>query len=365
MDIKQEIDRVLDAPSCYPEYERKSRELRERELYDWYEHYQEINICYNLYGMDTVVSAPVDEWLDRGLFRKQRHDVNGKYYPYGSKFPYDYTLLMRDKQAFEMFMRSVYGTRGVYCRSLAVIENRRLSRCAEDGARTEMPASEFARAHEGERLVIKNTFGFGGSDIAVVTVEDGQFRFRERLWAPEELIGTLCPLNSVWLVQPFIIQHEAMSRLNPTSVNTMRVVTYHTGERAVLANAVLRIGKQGSSVDNIDLGGCVAGLDADGVIDGYQFNKLDRSRTVCPHAGKQIPFFREAMELALNTHRHIPQLFTVGWDLVITPDGPLILEGNDGWDPHSIQVPPGHAQRRLWNTLLDERTRFFEALTQQ
>ena len=70
--------------------------------------------------------------------------------------------------------------------------------------------------------------------------------------------------------------------------------------------------------------------------------------------------FADSVALAKEAHSCIPQLFTVGWDIVVTPDGPRILEGNDGWDPYLSQTPQGNAQRRIWNTCLQERQRFIE-----
>ena len=85
------------------------------------------------------------------------------------------------------------------------------------------------------------------------------------------------------------------------------------------------------------------------------FSYVEKMRYTCPFAGKVIPFFEESISLAMEAHKHVPQLFTIGWDIVTTPDGPLLLEGNDGWDPYLSQAPEGNAQRRIWDELLGER----------
>lgn len=77
---KLKIENILDAPTCYPEKQRKSRKQRYTDLVYWYEKYNDVNEVYNLWGMDCADAAPIDEWLDRGLFRKQRHDVNAFFY---------------------------------------------------------------------------------------------------------------------------------------------------------------------------------------------------------------------------------------------------------------------------------------------
>ena len=119
--IKRQIDLILDSPCLFLDKSRKSREQRECELVYWYEKYNEVNEVYNFYGMDCIDSAPIDEWLDRGLFRKQRHDINASFYPNGSKFPVDYTVIMRDKRMFEGFCESVLGYANKYSPSIGLV----------------------------------------------------------------------------------------------------------------------------------------------------------------------------------------------------------------------------------------------------
>jgi hypothetical protein len=48
--------------------------------------------------------------------------------------------------------------------------------------------------------------------------------------------------------------------------------------------------------------------------------------------GFQIPYFREAVELVSQLHRHLRGVHSIGWDVAITPTGPTIIEGNDDWE---------------------------------
>ena len=42
-DILKKIEEIVDAPGCYPESARKPRDLRLREMTDWYDKYNEVN----------------------------------------------------------------------------------------------------------------------------------------------------------------------------------------------------------------------------------------------------------------------------------------------------------------------------------
>jgi hypothetical protein len=56
--------------------------------------------------------------------------------------------------------------------------------------------------------------------------------------------------------------------------------------------------------------------------------------------GFQIPFFNESMKLACNLQSYLYGIHSVGWDIAITPNGPMFIEGNDDWEggiPMSIE----------------------------
>ncbi len=46
-----------------------------------------------------------------------------------------------------------------------------------------------------------------------------------------------------------------------------------------------------------------------------------------------IPYWTEACQLVLRSARLVLPIRTVGWDIAITPDGPMVLEGNIWWNP--------------------------------
>lgn len=348
------IEKVLDEPSCYPEFQRKSRDARKAELIDWYEKYGEVNICYNLYGMDRTCAVPNDQYLDRGLFRKQRHDVNARFFPAGSKFPYDYTLLMRDKLSFEFFMQSVFGQRGPFCASIAFLIGGKLYDNTDQGL-LPMTVGQLSDKLEGKKVVFKQSFGCSGDDIRIVSFRNGSIFEKGVRFGADAFIKSLSAPNESWLIQDYLCQHEFLKKINASSVNTMRILTFHTGEEVYVGNAVLRYGRNGSVIDNADNGGMMTGIDAEGFLSPYAFSFIEKKRCASSFAGMQLPFFKEAKELVRRAHGFLPGLFTIGWDVVFCPDGPIILEGNDGWDPYLSQVPAGLPLRETWEHYLNMR----------
>ena len=55
-------------------------------------------------------------------------------------------------------------------------------------------------------------------------------------------------------------------------------------------------------------------------------------------AGRQLPYWAETLALAEAAHRAFPSVSRVGWDLAITTNGPLLIEGNDDMGVESLQT---------------------------
>ena len=56
--------------------------------------------------------------------------------------------------------------------------------------------------------------------------------------------------------------------------------------------------------------------------------------------GATIPHWGQIRKLALDVHQTVDTIF-VGWDLTLTSDGPMVIEGNKGWDTDVVEIPQG------------------------
>lgn len=135
------------------------------------------------------------------------------------------------------------------------------------------------------------------------------------------------------MIDEFIVQHPDMSALYPDSVNTVRLITFLDKEGVVhLLAAVLRIGN-GAVIDNFASGGMFTMLDERGVA---LYPGVDKNSNVYPAhpvthtpiVGFQVPLYDQVVELAFALARRTPEAPYVGWDLAITPTGPVVIEGN-------------------------------------
>ena len=57
--------------------------------------------------------------------------------------------------------------------------------------------------------------------------------------------------------------------------------------------------------------------------------------------GTQIPYWEEAKSMCLEAMHRVPQVRFVAWDVAITPNGPVIIEGNS-FPSHAIPQFAAH-----------------------
>lgn len=150
-----------------------------------------------------------------------------------------------------------------------------------------------------------------------------------------------------YLIQAKLQQHEFLNNIAPYTLNTIRVVTFvDRGNKAHVQCTALRVGRRGHAGDNWDQGGVSIALDrstgmlGQGVLKpkyGGQWVKAHPDSGVV-FQGLQMPQWDQILELSLRAARVSPNLRSVGWDVALTPDGPVIIEGNPDWGLLLVQV---------------------------
>ncbi|MFR0733141.1 MAG: sugar-transfer associated ATP-grasp domain-containing protein [Oscillospiraceae bacterium] len=96
-----------------------------------------------------------------------------------------------------------------------------------------------------------------------------------------------------------------------------------------------RVGSGQGHVDNISSGGMYTLVGPQGELEFPAFCDqtglyYDRHPvTGVAFRGYRLPFFREAVELCCQAAQVEPRLGYIGWDVAVTPDGPVLVEGNN------------------------------------
>lgn len=149
------------------------------------------------------------------------------------------------------------------------------------------------------------------------------------------------------VVEEVISQHKEMNRLNPYSINTVRLLTIvKNGEFKVL-NALLRMSSSKEQItDNFSAGGICAAIDIDtGIVvtDGVsKWGDIFENHPVTntPIKGFVIPEWRRIIETCRQASFVVNKMPYIGWDFAIDKKGDIkIIEGNHNPDTAMHQYP--------------------------
>jgi len=192
--------------------------------------------------------------------------------------------------------------------------------------------TEFIKNHK--EIVRKPINGLGGASVEKIETKS--------IKNIEEFYNKLKEDNC--FLEELVIQNKEWSKLNPKSLNTIRVVTYCLNGKAKLLFAVARIGSGKSIVDNFHQGGVGVKVNIDkGCLEG---NTIDKANNESPTTsvtnikvdGFKIPYWKEIIKMTQEAAKVNDNVNIVGWDVGITDNGPVIIEGNRGPGMDIIQV---------------------------
>lgn len=137
--------------------------------------------------------------------------------------------------------------------------------------------------------------------------------------------------NKQYLIEETIVQHDYLNKISPTVVNNIRLVTLlKDGEVHLIANTVrLNTGSEEviSCEDifaTLDENGNLLGNVVDADFNIYKEHPLTKFK----FEKVKIPYIAEAIKMVKKAALIVPEIRYIGWDVAITPEGPVIIEGN-------------------------------------
>ncbi len=167
------------------------------------------------------------------------------------------------------------------------------------------------------------TFSHGGKNIYVL----GEGEVTEA--AVKEFFDQF-KMNFV--VQELVEQHEDMARLNPTSLNTIRIISFFFNNETHILSSLVRIGGDGARVDNYSSKGYACRINPNGML---------HERAICQgiwtsshpsgfdFKDVRIPSYDKVIQVVKEEAAKLPRLGIIGWDFAISKTGdPVFIELN-------------------------------------
>lgn len=131
-------------------------------------------------------------------------------------------------------------------------------------------------------------------------------------------------------IQECIINHSSLQKLNDSSVNTFRIVTYIWDGQIYHMPIALRIGQGGNRLDNAHAGGMFVGISDEGKLGEYAYTEFKDTFSQHPDTGTvfkdcKIELVPQILKAAYKMHARVPQLKVMSWDLTLDQDGTVVL----------------------------------------
>ena len=210
------------------------------------------------------------------------------------------------------------------------------------------------RAHPSEfemDLFVKPVCGRGGKGAERWDYTAGRYRNsrgaeRNRHQLFEYLMRY--SLERPLLMQARLKNHAALDRLNNGALSTVRVLTCldERGQPELVGAAMRMAIGDNREVDNLHAGGIAAAVELEtGMLGPASDLGADASLgwidahpdSGAPITGTILPMWDEVRDFAIRVHRAFGDRVVVGWDIAITPDGPVLVEGNGSPDLDIMQ----------------------------
>ena len=211
-------------------------------------------------------------------------------------------------------------------------------------ANNEAVVASLIQKHE--KLVLKEASGKCGTGVVILKTNE---------LTSKELLSEM-KSKDLDLLETFIDQHQDLQNLSPSAVNTVRVFTQIRKDNTLeIIGCRMRISVD-CEVDNLAAGNIAAPIDADtGLISGPGiYSDITKAPenfhpiTGVEIIGFQIPFWQEILSMVKRAALKHPQNKSIGWDVVVTANGPGLIEGNHDWCKLVWQLP---VNKGLKNTL--------------
>jgi hypothetical protein len=265
-------------------------------------------ISLNLYRKDRVP----DHILTYHEFNRVNRNLMPNYY----------RCLLEDKLVFDRFMKS-FGF--PLAESFGLIHDNKVKWFSSG---LEAPLEHLAEMELD--CFMKMITQWGGEHVHRLLIHNGNITIDNQSAGIDMLKSMSC--QGTFVLQKTIRQHAKMDQLNPSSVNSIRLVTISDGERIGNLAGFVRMGLRDSVIDNITRGGVGCGIHEDGTLHREGLNgsvRIDRHPTSgIVFEGFRLPWYREALNLVCHMHQAFHCFFIIAWDIAITEDGPVVIEGN-------------------------------------
>lgn len=248
--------------------------------------------------------------------------------------PFKYQILFTDKFVQKMLLTGLkLPTPGV----IAIIGG--------GGSVSSLPEFQTAVDEAPPEFVLKPVSARGGDGFRRLVKRQEKLFESDREISVEDIWCDLRPnMERGVVMEETVRNHPALDSMNSSSLNTFRVMTFQFPDgRWEPICAFLKVGRAGSVVDNRNAGGLIIPVDEDGLTGPALESRTNTRWSQHPDSGAQLAnikleMFQDVVDLAVRASKPLSHTGILGWDIALTPDGPVIIEVNAAPGVKYLQV---------------------------
>ena len=182
------------------------------------------------------------------------------------------------------------------------------------------------------------TLSMGVRKVYADQFSDKKALFHELLFVADEFRGDYSIQKLDFhgaVLEELIVQEKQFGAIHPDSVNAVRITTIRLRDNILFYYPWIKVGVNHSFVASAGQGGFNAGIDVEtGEVNTDGYMEDGRTMAIHPDSGLSfksiiMPEWQEALSMVREIAKVLPDSINyVGWDLVYTDSGWLIMEGN-------------------------------------
>ncbi|KTD43140.1 sugar-transfer associated ATP-grasp domain-containing protein [Legionella parisiensis] len=218
---------------------------------------------------------------------------------------------------------------------------------------------DFFNQNLPEKFIIKPATGSHGDEVALyIRQKNGFVNHKLQYFESEDLYELLQnhPAYYSFIIQEALLNHPSLRELSDADgLQTVRITTFidpqghchieHACFKPIVGNGIIdnhNNGQYGNLLSHVNI--------KDGTIVKTVVTTAEHKERQSVHqhpttriklTNFQLPMWNEACELAVHAAKQFLPLRTIGWDIALTPTKPVIIEGNQHWDPPNLE--PHHS----------------------
>lgn len=179
------------------------------------------------------------------------------------------------------------------------------------------------------RLIVKPSIESGGgfmvNILPIQDIDKGEI--------VEDILNMFKSYKNDFVVQEFVEQSPAMARLNESSLNTLRIMSYLNNDGVHIISSVVRIGNAGKTTDNFKSGGVACGVKNTGRLKeiGFIQDGTTLTKTASGAVLKEvvIPNYNAVLKMVELLHKRVPYFRIISWDIGVDKNNdPILIEYN-------------------------------------